>query len=92
MISHAFIAHTDALEAAERRRRARTGADSLSSRELECLAWAAQGKTNEDIAQILGRSRETVNFHLSNAMRKLSAANRTNAVAIACSLGLLRLF
>lgn len=92
LISHAFIAHTDALESAERRRRARVGARTLSARELECLSWAALGKTDEDIARILGRSRDTVHFHLSNTLRKLNAANRTNAVAIACSLGLVRLF
>ena len=73
-------------------RSAKAGADTLTLRELECLAWAARGKTDEDIGQILGRSRETVHFHLGKALRKLGASNRTHAVAIACSLGLIRLF
>lgn len=92
LISHAFIAHADALESKRRRRDAEAGASNLSPRELECLTWAARGKTEEDIAVILGRSRETVHFHVSNAMRKLEACNRTHAVAIACSLGLIRLY
>ncbi|ENO87283.1 helix-turn-helix transcriptional regulator [Thauera linaloolentis] len=92
LISHAFITHADALESARRRGRAQAAADRLSPREIECLGWAAQGKTEEDIALILGRSRETVHFHLNNALRKLDACNRTHAVAIACSLGLIRLF
>lgn len=92
LISHAFIAHADALESAGRRQHARATADTLSPRELECLNWAARGKTEEDIAQILGRSRETVHFHLNNALRKLNASTRSHAVAIACALGLIRLF
>lgn len=92
LISHAFIAHADALESAQRRSHARAAAETLSPREIECLGWAAHGKTEEDIALILGRSRETVHFHLNNALRKLNAGNRTHAVAIACSLGLIRLF
>lgn len=70
----------------------RSGVRALSPRELECLSWVALGKTDEDIAPILGRSRDTVHFRLNNPLRKLNAANRTNAVAIACSLGIVRLF
>lgn len=92
LISHAFIAHADALENAARRHHARAAAESLSPRELECLNWAARGKTDDDIALILGRSRETVHFHLNNALRKLNACTRTHAVAIACALGLIHLF
>ncbi|MDD3352085.1 LuxR family transcriptional regulator [Zoogloea sp.] len=92
LISHAFIAHADGLESALRRKSARAAADTLTARELECLSWVARGKTDEDIGLILGRSRETVHFHLGKAMKKLSASNRTHAVAIACSLGLIHLF
>lgn len=92
LISHAFIAHADGLESTLRRRHAKAAADTLTPRELECLSWVARGKTDEDIGLILERSRETVHFHLGKAMKKLAASNRTHAVAIACSLNLIRLF
>lgn len=92
LISQAFIAHADALETAARRSNAKAAADTLSPRELECLSWVAKGKTDEEVGLILERSRETVHFHLGKAMKKLGASNRTHAVAIACSLGLIRLF
>jgi LuxR family transcriptional regulator, quorum-sensing system regulator SdiA len=53
----------------------------LSEREIECLRWAAQGKTAQDIADILGRSLGTICLHLNNATRKLHALNRAQAVA-----------
>lgn len=90
VISHAFIRHLDRLLLEDSRGRlADKGAGVLTARELECLGWAARGKTEEDIGLILGRSRETVHFHLQNAMHKLAASNRTHAVAIACSHGLI---
>jgi DNA-binding CsgD family transcriptional regulator len=63
---------------------------SLTDRELECLFWAARGKTEEEVGMIIQRSQATARFHLRNAMRKLDASNRTHAVAKACSLGLIR--
>jgi len=62
----------------------------LSPREIECLRWAAGGRTAQDVAHILGRSVETVRLHLKNAMNKLGANNRTQAVAKATQLGLLQ--
>jgi DNA-binding CsgD family transcriptional regulator len=61
----------------------------LSAREIECLKWAACGKTAEDIACILDRSIETVRIHLKRACAKLGAVNRVHAVAKACYLGLI---
>lgn len=55
----------------------------LSEREIECLRWAARGKTAQDIADILDRSLATVCLHLNNATRKLGAQNRAQAVALA---------
>lgn len=90
VLSHAFIRHIDRLLQSDRRASlAARGAGVLTARELECLGWAARGKTEEDIGVILGRSRETVHFHLQNAIHKLDACNRTHAVAIACSHGLI---
>lgn len=52
----------------------------LNDREVETLTWAARGKTSGEIAQILGLTRRTVDFHIDNARAKLGAATRTEAV------------
>jgi DNA-binding response OmpR family regulator len=52
----------------------------LSDREIETLTWAARGKTSAEIAQILGTTKRTVDFHIDNARGKLGVANRTEAV------------
>lgn len=62
----------------------------LSAREYECLSWAAQGKSNRDIAQIIGISDPTVQFHMGNVMKKLKVSSRVSAVFEASRLGLLR--
>jgi LuxR family transcriptional regulator, quorum-sensing system regulator SolR len=64
-------------------------APDLTRREIEVLQWSAAGKTQDDIAGILGRSGETVKFHLKNACQKLGCTNKTHAVAHAAYLGLL---
>jgi len=61
----------------------------LSVRESEVLKWTAQGKTASDIGMILNLTPRTVNFHISSAMRKMGATNKTSAVVIAAKLGLL---
>jgi LuxR family transcriptional activator of conjugal transfer of Ti plasmids len=53
----------------------------LSPRELECLEWAARGKSAWDIGQILGISRRTAAFHLDNAKAKLGVRSILQAVA-----------
>ena len=58
---------------------------SLRAREKETLTWAARGKTSAEIAQILGLSKRTVDFHLDNARCKLGVATRTQAVMKAAS-------
>jgi DNA-binding CsgD family transcriptional regulator len=55
----------------------------LTSRESEVLAWLSKGKTNRDIAQILGLSPRTVDKHLEQIYAKLGVENRTAAAAIA---------
>jgi len=61
----------------------------LSARELECLRWAAVGKTSWETAHILGVSERTVNFHFSNVFGKLKVNNKQAAVAQAIFRGLL---
>ncbi|GGI26784.1 response regulator transcription factor [Bradyrhizobium guangdongense] len=55
----------------------------LTAREGEVLSWLAKGKTNRDIAQILGLSPRTVDKHLEQIYSKLGVENRTAAAAIA---------
>jgi DNA-binding CsgD family transcriptional regulator len=62
---------------------------TLTPRERECLLWTADGKTAADIAVIVSISTRTAQFHISNAMHKLDAASKLQAVLKAYSLGLL---
>ena len=80
LLSHAFIRHATRLQSLQP-----AAAIELSERERECLSWAARGKTEQEIAQILHRSAATIHFHIGNAITKLQAVNRTHAVAIACT-------
>jgi DNA-binding response OmpR family regulator len=59
----------------------------LTTREGEVLSWLSKGKTNRDIAQILGLSPRTVDKHLEQIYAKLGVENRTAAAAIATSTG-----
>ncbi len=54
---------------------------SLSPRELECLKWAAQGKSAWEIGRILGISRHTSVTYLENAKAKLGVRTVVQAVA-----------
>ena len=56
------------------------GTKALSSREAEILGLLAGGLTGEEIAQRLVLSPETVRTHVRNAMGKLEARTRTEAV------------
>lgn len=53
----------------------------LTERELECLRWAAGGKTAWETGMVLNISERTVNFHLVNAQKKLGATNKIQTVA-----------
>lgn len=61
---------------------------NLSRREVECLQWAAAGKTAWETGVILDITERTVVFHLCNATQKLSASNKQQAIARAIALGL----
>jgi DNA-binding CsgD family transcriptional regulator len=63
----------------------------LTPREVECLEWAAQGKSSGEIATILNLTERGVNYHFESAKEKLDATNRTQAVAIAVSRGIVEL-
>jgi DNA-binding response OmpR family regulator len=55
----------------------------LTEREIEVLRWLTCGKTNKDIADILGLSPRTVNKHLEHIYIKLGVETRTAAAAVA---------
>lgn len=61
----------------------------LSPRGIECLTLAAQGMSDKLIARAIGKSVETVRFHMKSAIRQLNAVNRTHAVAIGIRDGLI---
>jgi LuxR family transcriptional regulator, maltose regulon positive regulatory protein len=65
-------------------------AEALTARELEVLGMLAAGKSNQAIASELVVTLDTVKKHVSHVMDKLGAANRTEAVARARELGLIR--
>ncbi|MGM4929609.1 LuxR family transcriptional regulator [Tardiphaga sp. 619_E2_N8_5] len=54
---------------------------SLTPREIECLGWAAQGKSAWEIGRILNITRRTASFHLDNAKTKLGVHSISHAVA-----------
>ena len=61
----------------------------LSKREVECLRWAAIGKTDSEISIIMSRSHATVRYHVHRAGEKLNAVNRSQTVFKAGQLGYL---
>lgn len=66
-----------------------SGREKLSAREIECLRWAAAGKSSEEIAIILGISVYTVSSYFKTATRKLDAVNRMQAIARAMRMQLI---
>ena len=61
----------------------------LSPREITVLLWMKEGKTNWEIAQIMGVTERTVRFHIEGIFMKLEVSSRTQAVAVAIEHGLL---
>lgn len=59
----------------------------LTRREIQCLKWAAAGKTDSEVAEIVQIALPTVRFHITNAARKLDVAGRSQAVHRAATLG-----
>jgi DNA-binding CsgD family transcriptional regulator len=59
----------------------------LTRREIQCLKWAAAGKTDAEISGIVAISLPTVRFHVTNAARKLGVAGRSQAVQRAATMG-----
>ena len=68
-----------AYEAAARQDRYRAHFDTLTAREKEVVVLAAKGKTNKEIAEVLGIGAETVKMHKANAYGKLNVQSALEA-------------
>nr|WP_315398078.1 LuxR C-terminal-related transcriptional regulator [uncultured Duganella sp.] len=60
----------------------------VSAREAEVLHWVREGKSNDEIGQILGISGLTVKNHLQRLYRLLGVSNRAHAIARGMALQL----
>jgi LuxR family transcriptional regulator, quorum-sensing system regulator BjaR1 len=69
------------------RRRTADEIYDLTERELECVRWAAAGKSDWEIGQILNISAKTVNYHIENTKRKFGVATRVQAIVSALRSG-----
>lgn len=58
-----------------------TDRPDLSQRERDAIGFVAEGKTDWEIARIMGVAETTARFHVDNARKKLGATNRAHAVA-----------
>jgi DNA-binding NarL/FixJ family response regulator len=67
------------------------GEDPLTQREIEVLVEVARGLRNREIAEALNIAEETVKVHLRHILEKLTARDRTEAVAIALRRGFIHL-
>ncbi len=66
-------------------------APAVSARQREILEWIQAGKTNDEIATIIGSSKANVKYHIGQIMGKLDTHNRAQLVARAVNLRLIRL-
>lgn len=60
----------------------------LTLKELTILNWVKKGKTNWEIAQIMGGTERTIRFHVESIFSKLDVTSRSQAVATAIEHGL----
>lgn len=84
---HALALRFVATDHDHRARHAAGAPIQLTRREIQCLKWAAAGKTDADIATIMDISVPTVRFHMTNAARKLDVVGRSQAIYRAATLG-----
>lgn len=63
----------------------------LSDREMEVLNLVVEGKSNKEIASLLGISHQTVKNHITSILRKFGVEDRTQAVVYALKRGWVKL-
>jgi DNA-binding NarL/FixJ family response regulator len=94
-LGYSFLTPSMAAKLIERYRRAAKSwkpveTHSLTSREREILALAAQGLTNRDIGQRIFISETTVKAHFRSILSKMEVKNRAGAIALATAKGIIR--
>lgn len=79
------------VQKADKARKVKTGCSSqqLTSRQRDCLVLAAKGKSDTDIAQLLGISSRTVHHHIEVAKGHFGMSTRIQLVVYTLSVGLL---
>jgi DNA-binding NarL/FixJ family response regulator len=75
--------NADALSDADRAR-----INLLTNRQRDVLALVGEGRSNKDIAEVLGISEGTVKVHVGAILKALGTANRTQAALIAIDVGI----
>ena len=68
-----------------------TADDALSDREVEVLRLIAGGNSNKRIGGRLSITEETVKGHVRSILAKLGAEDRTHAVTLAITRGIIQL-
>jgi DNA-binding NarL/FixJ family response regulator len=68
-----------------------TERSDLTMREIEILQLVARGLSNRAVARAVGRAEETIKVHLKNIFAKLNVADRTEAVTVGLTRGLIHL-
>jgi DNA-binding NarL/FixJ family response regulator len=68
-----------------------TARPELTARELEVLQWIVGGKSNKEIATVLGLSANTVAVHRANLMQTLGIHNTAELVVYAIRQGLVNI-
>lgn len=63
----------------------------LTERERQVLTQMCEGKSNQEIAEVLHISEGTVKFHVNGILRKLDVSDRTQAVLVAIKRGIVNL-
>lgn len=65
--------------------------EALTDREKQVFRLVAEGKSNKEVADVLGISVKTAMSHREHVMEKLSLHNRTELVRLALKLGVIRI-
>lgn len=61
----------------------------LSTKDLDVLRKLANGQSNREIAETMGLSEKTVEYHRSNILKKLGVKSMLEAIRMAISLGII---
>ncbi len=80
-VTHLPHQHNGAISSATGTEPAAPRLYNLTEREAEVMHWVAMGKTNLEIASILGLSAFTIKNHMQRVFKKLNVTNRAQAVS-----------